>query len=237
MTAPIIPIKGKKPRNGAAATAKKVKTDWQAVERDYRTGNFTLRELATKHGPSHQAIAKQAKTKGWSQDLSIAIKQATNAKLVQDIVDKEVAKGGQEVANTVLAAAEVNKDVILGHRQDIRKVRNLAMLMADELEQVSLNRDKLADFFDLVTEDMGEAALAAARRTFQDLVKLPSRIAGAKALSETLTKLQTLERTAFSLDDDAPKDSAQTVVARMTDAERAVRLMDMLSQEKGRKAA
>ena len=92
------------------------------MERDCRTGQFTLRELSPKLGPSHQAIAKQAKNRAWTQDLSQAIEQATNVKLVDALVAKEIAKGGQEVANTVLAAAEVNKNVALGHRQHIAKL-------------------------------------------------------------------------------------------------------------------
>lgn len=41
--------------------------DWEAVERDYRTGAFTDRQLGTKHGCSHTAIQKRAKVGEWKK--------------------------------------------------------------------------------------------------------------------------------------------------------------------------
>ena len=112
---------------------KRRKVDWEAVERDYRTGKFTETELATKYGATRSAVNKQARTKGWQKDLRDEIKQATNARLVADLVAKEVAEGGKKVAETVLAAAEVNVQVILGHRSDIKAARDLAADLMQEL--------------------------------------------------------------------------------------------------------
>ena len=80
-----------KPRNAAEGVAKR-KTDWEAVERDYRTGKYTLRELETKHGADDGLISRKAKKSGWTQDLAIAIKQATSAKLAEQLVSKEHTK-------------------------------------------------------------------------------------------------------------------------------------------------
>lgn len=102
---------------------KRRNTDWDAVHRDYRTGKFTIRELAAKYGVSHQAVAKQAKSGNWQKDLTQEIKDATNALVVRDLVNQEVAKSGQEVANTVLAAAEINAQVIMGHRKELATAR------------------------------------------------------------------------------------------------------------------
>ena len=99
------------------------RADWSAVERDYRTGKFTLRELASKYGVSHQAVSKQVKNGGWTQDLSLAVRQATESRLFQQVVDAEVAKSSQAVADTVMAAAEVNMRVILTHRMDAQRAR------------------------------------------------------------------------------------------------------------------
>lgn len=58
--------------------------DWAAVERDYRTGAFTIRELEARHpGTSRSAIDRRAKRDGWVQDLSAAVATATQAKLAQ----------------------------------------------------------------------------------------------------------------------------------------------------------
>ena len=112
------------------------RVDWDAVERDYRTGQMTLRELAEKYGCSHQAIAKRAKGSEWTQDLGEQIRQATNAKLVAELVNHEVAKSGQEVANTVLAAAEVNTRVVLSHRKRLADLHRLAEDAQAKLEEM-----------------------------------------------------------------------------------------------------
>jgi hypothetical protein len=121
---------------------KKSRVDWDAVERDYRTDKFTLRELAEKYGISHQAIAKKAKLNAWSKDLSAAIKQATNAKLVDELVAKEVAKSGQEVANVVLAAAAVNSRIIRGHQQQLAALQ----------EAIEIAKQKLLTLGDTVAD-------------------------------------------------------------------------------------
>lgn len=157
------------------------KPDWDAIERDYRTAKFTLRELSTKHGPSHQAIAKRAKTKEWSQDLAEQIRLATSAKLVAELVDKEVAAGGQAVANTVLVAAEINKQVILGHREQAKKV-------------FAAWETALAKVQALANDEDPKLALA-----------MPSAV---ESLGRTAKIVAELERKAYALDDTPPAPPA-----------------------------
>lgn len=208
--------------------AKKPRTDWDAVERDYRTGEFTLRELATKHGPSHQAIAKNAKNKGWSQDLSVAIKQATNAKLVQDIVDKEVAKGGQEVANTVLAAAEVNKNVILGHRTGLKRITSIQQQLLSQIEQAAANLPDLADVIEMARKP-DENGMDRVNDALRKALGRSALVDDLKKLAEVDERVRKGEREAFNLNDEN-QDATQRTAKTMTDAERAVRLASMLAK-------
>lgn len=122
--------------------------DWDAVERDYRTAKFTLRELAAKHGVSHQAIAKRAKAKEWTQDLADAIRVATNARLTQELFDAAVANGRRLVDSTVAIAAEANVQVIQGHRKRL----------ADLSSAVDEAKDKVLTFADNLV-DIREAAV------------------------------------------------------------------------------
>jgi len=146
-------------------TPRKRLMDWEAVERDYRTGRFTDQELADKYGNlvSRQAVTKMAKTKGWQKDLTDAVRQATKASLIQEQVRQRLQADSQQVAtklpatsdatsaaaivanataatvdataNAVLVAAEANKQVILQHRRDIQSLRAMLMDMAGELQQ------------------------------------------------------------------------------------------------------
>lgn len=233
MKAPTPKKSSKHAQQGDSAAPVKAKTDWQAVERDYRTGNFTLRELATKHGPSHQAIAKQAKVKGWSQDLSVAIKQATNAKLVQDLVAKEVAKGGQEVANTVLVAAEVNKDVILGHRAGLKRITSIKSKLLDQIEQAAASLPELEDVIEMLRKP-DENGIDRANDMMRKAMARGSLVDDLKKLTEVDERVRKGEREAFGLDDDKGDDKGGPRDGRtMTDAERAVRLAALLAKGAG----
>lgn len=169
------------------------RVDWDAVERDYRTDTLTLRELAEKHGCSHQAINKRAKSSGWTQDLAKQIKQATNAQLVATLVNQEVAKSGQEVASTVLAAAEVNTRVVLGHRKRIADLHRLAEDAQSKLEAMGCT---------LV--DVREAGV------------FVQAVNGLASITKTLIEQ---ERKAFGLDDEGAKkkDSVEDLLRELGD--------------------
>jgi hypothetical protein len=186
------------------------RVDWPAVERDFRTGAFTLRELASKYGCSHVAIGKQARKNSWRQDLSKAVRAATNATVLASTAARvEVAKSAVAVTATVLAAAEVNKNVILGHRADIKEARNLVFALLAELRSSAMTEDEKERLVDLLTGPGAEPEdVSVARRLVTKALGTAARIGGVKALAEAITKLQIAERKAFGLDaseDDRPK--------------------------------
>lgn len=155
------------------------RVDWDAVERDYRTGQFTEQELAEKHGATRSAVSKHKRVKGWTKDLQGEIRQATNARLVAELVANEVAKGSEKVADTVLVAAQANTRVVLGHRKRLSDLHRLAEDAQAKLEEMGQT---------LV--DVREAA------TFVQAVN------GLATITKTLIEQ---ERKAFGLDDEAKK--------------------------------
>jgi Trp operon repressor len=44
--------------------------DWEAIEREFRLGQFTVRQIAANHGVSHTSITRRAKRLGWARDRS-----------------------------------------------------------------------------------------------------------------------------------------------------------------------
>jgi hypothetical protein len=116
-----------------AKAAKRPRVDWEAVERDFRTGKYTLRELGEKHNVSHAAVGKRSRDKQWDQDLGRQIRQATNAKLTAELVSNEVDKNVQEVSTTVQIAAELNKQIILGHRARLVELASAVDKAKDKL--------------------------------------------------------------------------------------------------------
>ena len=139
--------------------------DWDAVQRDYRTARFTNRELAKKHGVSHQAVAKQAKNGNWTKDLGEAIKSATSARLVEELVNEEVAKSGQKVVDTVLLAAEVNAQIVLKHRERLTTLTEAAQTA---LAKVVALGDEVSDIREAGVYSQAVNTLVTANKTLID---------------------------------------------------------------------
>lgn len=173
--------------------------DWDAIERDYRTGRFTFRELETKHGPNNATIMRRAKREGWSADLSKAVRQATNAALIQEVVQQRSSEAQQNAATTVLAAAEVNKQVILGHRQHVATAIGLVSELMAELRLLGSAKEELERLAEIVGGEDPEEML----RTIRKVTSVHSKASTVKTLADAIDKLMRAERLAFGIDDEA----------------------------------
>lgn len=100
--------------------------DWESIERDYRAGLRTLREIADEHGVSHQAINKRAKRDGWDRDLQVRIAAKAEALVAKREVAKEVAKARLATERqTIEANAQMLADTILLQREDVQRARRV----------------------------------------------------------------------------------------------------------------
>lgn len=182
------------------------KIDWAAIERDWRTDKFTLHELERKHGVGYASISRKATREGWKRDLGAMIKQQT-AILLQE----EAQGSAKETQKVIATAAELNKRVILGHREDIATLRRLVKSMVAKIEAMGLLGDAdLLAFYKLAKGAQYEAAeIKALLKNVTNACNTPAQVAALKNLSDTLAKLVALERQAFALDEadkpEAPK--------------------------------
>lgn len=181
--------------------------DWEAIERDWRTGSFTLRELETKHKVDNAVIARHMKSdrakdpSRWQKDLKKVVRQATNAALMSATVSKMVSEGQQNVSNTVLAAAELNKQVILGHRDELTKLRAAALGLLDEVVASRLSNDEQRLLTEILASGGNEADLDKAREAVRKAMSRSARVNDAKALAEIISKVQAGERVAYGLNE------------------------------------
>lgn len=113
-----------RPRRKAKAkqAPARIKADWEAIRRDYRTGKYSLRELKAKHGADNGLISRKAKAEGWTQDLSAVIRQETNARLAEALVDSQVIESHQKVISVIDAAVAENVSIITGHRTRLQEL-------------------------------------------------------------------------------------------------------------------
>lgn len=221
-------------------TPARKRVDWEAIERDYRTGQFSLRELEKKHGAGYAKISKRAKEAGWTKDLGDAVRQATSAALIAQVATDRATKGQQATGDVVLAVAEINKQVILGHRTDIREVRNVAADLLNEIRAATQQPEQVQALFAAVTEELDPVSRRLISDQFNDFMRVHSRVGSIHKLADTLTKLQTLERKAFDIDTPEPgapgskgKSVASKTIYELTDDELVADIMARRAQAQG----
>lgn len=105
--------------------------DWAAVERDYRTGQYSNRELSRRHGPSEAAIRKRAADGSWARDLSEQIRQRVREKTCRAVAQELV--NAESDAEVVELAAEAGAEVIRGHQRLLLKARELTEMLMGRL--------------------------------------------------------------------------------------------------------
>jgi hypothetical protein len=197
--------------NSAPTTkpTKRRKVDWDAVERDYRASQMTLREMGEKHGCTHGAIAQQAKARGWQRDLRPAIDQATQARLIEASLSNAVNGATQELTNVVLAVAEVNTQVILRHRTGLQRITRIKDLLLDQIEQAAMNLPELAEAIEMV-RNPDENGQDKANDALRKAMSRTALVDDLKKLAEVDERVRKGEREAFSIGgDDEPDATAK----------------------------
>lgn len=189
-------------------------TDWEALEREYRAGVLSLRELAKKYDVSESYIRKRAKEKGWERDLTERVQERVRSKLVRSEVRTLNARTNLRTDTEIIeAAAETAVQVVQIHRRDVRHGRTICAALFAELHDTSANRELIAECIDSETQD----DLSPTRRNqMMKAISLPTRARAMLDLSAAMKNLVAVERQAFSLDDKQDKQDGKTVVMNMS---------------------
>lgn len=186
------------------------KPDWEAIESAYRAGVLSVREIASHHGLTHTSINKRAKRDGWERDLKAKVKAKADALVSKREVSRQVST---ETALTerqlIEASAEVIANVRMQHRGDIKRARELANALLDELAGECSDVSALNELGEMLRQpdDKGMDKL---NDLYQKVISMPSRVKAMKDLGDTLKTLIGLEREAYDItagndsDDDTP---------------------------------
>lgn len=178
-----------------------------AIERDYRAGLLSLREMAVLHGVSHMTIQKHANKSKWERDLGSRIRtqadNLVNKAAVTTVVTLMDAVTEDEAVN---ANALVVANVRLRHRKTITRLQALSESLLGELEAQCLSPELLAEFGEMLRapNDYGADRL---NDLYQKIISTPGRIDAMKKLTEVAKMAVTMEREAWSMDkvaDDKP---------------------------------
>ncbi|WP_275556613.1 hypothetical protein [Mixta sp. Marseille-Q2659] len=191
--------------------------DWEAIESAYRAGLLSIREIASQHGITHGAINKRAKRDGWERDLKAKIKAKADALVSKREVSSKVST---ETATSERILIEANAEVIatvrMEHRGDIRRARNIANSLFDELEAECADVSALQQLGDLMyqPDDKGQDRL---NEIYHKVISMPGRVKSMKDLSDTLKTLIGLERQAYDIDGQAGDDASKKLSDLMDD--------------------
>lgn len=177
--------------------------DWEAIERAYRAGVLSVREIATAHEVSHTAINKRAKRDGWDRDLKAKIKAKADALVSKREVSTEVSSKQAETEREIIELnAEVIANIRMAHRGDISRSRRLTNKLLDELESLTDEQGTIKELIDQLKDGDHEdgEAMADVLALAKKMSALPARTKTMKELAETLKTLVALERQAYDLD-------------------------------------
>lgn len=204
----------------------KSKVDYDRIERGWRAGILSPRQLAaayeeeTGQKVSHAAIIKHFTKLGIPRNLAEKIKAKSDAMVTQAMVTEQVTpvtiKRDKEIIED--AATQLTY-VRISQRKDIQRSRKIAMSLFDELEhQVGIenveNLEKLGELL-RSDDDKGRDAL---NDLYMKIISMPGRVKSMKDLSDTLKTLIALERQAFGLDDEnnKPVDALTALLERVS---------------------
>ena len=211
--------------------AKRPDVDWEAIDREYRGGILSLREIAELHpGANHVAIARKAKKEGWERNLSEKIKAKAEALVTKQSVTADVTEKGRVTERLVIETnAQAIVNVRLSHRAGLSEGREIIKSMMAELsaqcgdENAALLR-QLGDAM-RAPDEFGNDKL---NDLYLKIVSLPGRAKTMKDLADSMVKLIDKERQAFDLDKESKDQDSD--LAKLTDAQRASRIAALLAK-------
>lgn len=93
--------------------------DVEKIERLYKAGQLSNREIASQVGCSHTYVQKLARKHNWKRSLTHLVKKEIENKLVS-----RVSNAVSDV-ETIDAASDLGVAVIESHRKDIKRLRDL----------------------------------------------------------------------------------------------------------------
>lgn len=196
--------------------------DWELIEKEYRLGQHTLRQLAATHKVQASAISRKAKKEGWVQDKSQAVKALSEAQLLVSNTHKATDKA-TPTAEDIAVAATARTNLILGHRQDISRGRKLFQALIAEIEIETENLPLFQQLGELLDEsgfnENGTFVRDRINEIYRKVISSGGRVESAKKLVETLEKLNRMEREAFGITEGQQPD-ANPLAALLTELQK-----------------
>lgn len=197
----------------------KPNTDWELVERHYRAGIKTLRQIGEEYGVSHTAIGQRARKFGWVRDLSEKIQQAAKTIVTAKVVSKALSNAlSTETllsdAQTVQAYGEIVANVEMTQRGDIEMALDLSR--SQMIELTALSKPEFAASLKWLGECMDDSGEDASGRMIKDkqnelyqyIISLPGRVKVSKEIAAAHGVYIPVQRKVYRMESDKDSNGA-----------------------------
>lgn len=184
--------------------------DWAVVEKDYRAGLKSLRQIAEENGITEGAIRKRAKRDLWTRNLEERIQQKAAEKVRKELVRTP---GTQLTPHTEKQVVEEYSTVV--SRVDLRQRDDVELGMANArgmlMELVQLSKPEFSEVLQWMALNFDESAdnfKDKANEAYRYIISLSGRVKMAKELAAVHGVYVPLQRKIYKLDDDDSRKSS-----------------------------
>lgn len=169
--------------------------DWEAIEREFRAGQLSVREIARRFSVTDTAIRLKAKRECWPRDLSERVREEVRSELVRSELRSESSR------EAIREAAVRGVEVVRQHRASAARGQRVVLGLFEELEATAAH---LPD----IQAEIAETRRGLGKINAEQAISVGNRAKAAQALASALTSLVAIERKAFSLDAEQEKDAS-----------------------------
>ena len=170
--------------------------DWAEIEREYRCGAFSTREVSRRHGIAESTIRHRAKRGKWEQDLKVRYqKELRIQRIAQDGRAKASrAKFGKKPADPVLDDATIKRAI-----ETTRGIDNKHRKVASEQLKAS---QKVADWLNKFLDDNKKTITGDQLRFVTQAIKQNSH---------AIVNMINCERRSYGMDESSDENAPDAV--------------------------
>ena len=185
-------------------------SDWTLVEKDYRAGLLSDRQIGEKYGVSHGSVQQQAKKRGWSRNLIGRSVAKAEEKLAREELAAKLASKTKVASEKELvdSTSDALVEVMRGHRSDSARLRSVVTALLSKVETI-INETELFEQIGVLCCNPDENGGDKINELYHKVIELPAQTDTTKKLAETMKILIELERKIFKIESgDDPVEAA-----------------------------
>jgi hypothetical protein len=186
------------------------RVDWVRIEKLYRAGMLSIREIGRECGTTAPNIAYHAKKNGWTRDLTQEVRKRTRSKLLENMAQIHDATDTinhiKQVSDDEIIeqASRTQVQVIREHQRTLGSGHGLVMRMLHELDATTTLRGEMEAMIRSEIQGRRQGAMMSA-------ISLAGRATVLRDLAIAAKTWVSLERQAFNIQDDRGETSKEEI--------------------------